>query len=520
MRQSYLHLLFKMIGLPFLPNFIDGQLKVKTRLTPYDELTVMALGGIDRMNLNMDMKGEDEGSDYILSYLPKIEQETFTIGAIYKHYADRHTQTYVLSHNYLNNKNLKYKDNDESLDENLIFRLKSSEQKTTFRFENKYTPATGWTLKGGAELDYLSYTNRENRQLQDGCRALFHTNLGIVAYGASFAADYMSPERQWSASMGIRMDGNNYSSLMSKPWTQLSPRAAFRYFFSPHWSAAASVGWYHQLPPYTAMGYQDETGQLLNKGLRYMNVLQTGVGGEWKPNERWAVSLEGFCKVYHRVPLSVTDGIPLTCKGTDYGVVGNELLVPTAQGRAYGVEALVRWTVPGRLNLTGSFTWYKSEYRANAHAAYIPSAWDNRYILNMSGTYSLPKNWSVGGRLSCIGGSPYTPYDEERSASVNYWDLNGKSALDYSRYNTKRLPAFAQLDVRVDKDFFFKKWRLGLYIDLQNVTVSKLRQQDFFMSTGTIINPEAPVNEQRYVMKRIEQISGTMLPSIGVTVEF
>ena len=48
-RQSYLQLLFKMIGLPFLPNFIDGQFKVKTRFSEHDELTVLGLAGIDDM---------------------------------------------------------------------------------------------------------------------------------------------------------------------------------------------------------------------------------------------------------------------------------------------------------------------------------------------------------------------------------------------------------------------------------------------------------------------------------------
>ncbi len=519
-RQSYLQLLFKMIGLPFLPNFIDGQVKVKTKLTPRDELTFMALGGIDRMELNMDLKGESESSDYILSYLPKIEQETYTVGASYKHYGGKHIQTVVLSHNYQNNKNLKYRDNDESVEENLIFRLQSAEQKTTLRAENKTSWKGGWALKSGVEVNYLDYVNRERRLLPTDEMAVYRNHLGLVAYGASMAVDYTESEERWSASLGWRMDGNNYSSLMMRPWTQLSPRASFRYFFSPHWSAAATAGWYHQLPPYTALGFQDETGRMVNKDLRYMNVAQAGLGGEWKPNEKWAVSVEGFYKSYHRVPLSVADGVPLTCKGTDYGVVGNELLVSTAQGRAYGVEALARWTLPDRLNLTGSFTWYRSEYRANKQADYIPSAWDNRVILNMSGTYDLPHRWSVGFRLSCIGGSPYTPYDEELSSDVTYWNLYGKSAYDYSRYNSERLPAYAQLDVRVDKDFFFKRWRLGLYVDLQNVTVSKLRQQDVFMSTGVVSNPDAPVSSQRYVMHRIEQVSGTLLPSIGITVEF
>ncbi len=520
LRQSYLQLLFKMIGLPFLPNFIDGQVKVKTRLTPHDELTLMALGGIDRMKHNMDLLGEDESSDYILSYLPKIEQETFTVGASYKHYAGRNTQTYVLSHNYLNNKNLKYRDNDESREENLIFRLKSTEQKTTFRFENKSSFNGGWTLKSGAEVNYLDYANRERGLQQEGDMAVYSTNLGFIAYGASVAVDYREPSERWTASLGVRMDGNNYSSQMSRAWTQCSPRAAFRYFFSPHWSAAATAGWYHQLPPYTALGYKNENDVMLNKGLRYMDVVQSGLGAEWKPNENWAVSVEGFYKAYNRVPLSVADGVPLTCKGTEWGVVGNEQLVSTAQGRAYGIEALVRWTLPERLNLTGSFTFYKSEYRADEHSPYISSSWDNRYILNMSGTYDLPRKWSIGFRLSCIGGAPYTPYDEELSSSVTYWNIHGKSAYDYSRYNTERLPDYAQLDLRVDKDFFFKSWRLGLYIDLQNITVSKLRQPDVFMSTGVVANPDAPLAEQHYVMRKIKQESGTMLPSIGVTVEF
>lgn len=43
----------------------------------------------------------------------------------------------ILSHNYLNNRNLKYRNNDDSSEDNLTLRLRSTEQKTTLRFENK-----------------------------------------------------------------------------------------------------------------------------------------------------------------------------------------------------------------------------------------------------------------------------------------------------------------------------------------------------------------------------------------------
>ena len=86
--------------------------------------------------------------------------------------------------------------------------------------------------------------------------------------------------------------------------------------------------------------------------------------------------------------------------------------------------------------------------------------------------------------------------------------------------NKERLPAFAQVDVRVDKTFYLKHCMLGFYLDLQNITVSKLKQQDVLMSTGIIENPEAPAAAQRYRMKRIKQSSGTLLPTLGITFEY
>ena len=511
-RQSYLHLLFKALGLPFLPNFIDGQFKIKTRLTEHDELTVLALTGIDKMKLNTDEKGED--AEYLLSYLPTIHQETFTVGAVYRHYAGKHTQSVTLSHNYLNNRNLKYRNNDDSSEDNLTLRLRSVEQKTTALFENR-TRLGQWTLKEGAELTNSGYTNNT-----DSPFSLYKTSLNIIGWGAFFSSDYSTRDNRFTLSAGIRVDGNNYNRGMKQLCKQLSPRLSASYKLSEQWILNGSAGLYHQLPPYTALGYKNNDGTYLNKALKYMRVMESSIGADWHLHDRIMISAEGFFKRYNRIPLSLQDNIPLACKGNDYGVVGNEPLASTADGRAYGLETMFRWQVSGRFNLVSSFTLYKSEYRNHSGDDYIPSAWDNRFILNMSGTYNLPKRWSIGGKVSYIGGAPYTPYDEDKSSLVQAWDAKGQPYYDYSLYNTGRLPDFAQLDVRVDKSFYFRRCMVGLYLDLQNVTGSKLKQPDVIMSTGVIENPAAPASEQRYKMKYLKQESGTLLPTLGVTVEF
>ena len=518
-RQSYLQFMFKLLGLPFLPNYIDGQFKIKTRLNDKHELMFLGLGGIDRMKLNTDEKNEE--NEFLLSYLPVVHQDTYTLGASYKHYGGTNTQSLFLSHSYLNNRMTKYVNNDESSEENLMLRLRSSEQKTSLRFENRSSIGK-WTWKQGAEMSYSRYTNHTIQRFYTNQQASwidYQTDLGIWSWGGFVSGDYTSPNQRLTSSFGIRVDASNLAK-MKNPFHQLSPRISANYTFNEHWSVAGNVGLYYELPPYTALGFKDNKGNWVNRELKYQRVASGSVGVNWRPVHQVIFSMEGFYKRYSQMPLCILDNIPLACKGNDYGIFGNEALVSSAQGRAYGVELLAKWHVPDKINASASLTLYQSEYRNNKNSPYLPSAWDNRYILNMSCVWDLPRQWSLGAKLSMIGGSPYTPYDIEKSALVEAWNAQGRPYYDYGLYNTERLSSFAQLDLRIDKNYYFKQWRLGWYVSIQNATGSKLKQQDAFLSTGIIENPSAPMTEQRYKLRTVKQETGSIIPSIGVTVEF
>lgn len=518
-RQSYLQALFKILGLPFLPAYTDASFKIKTRFDSHNELTLLGLGGIDRMKLNLGIEGED--AEYMLSYLPEINQETYTVGSVYRHYSQRHVQSIVLSQSYLNNRNVKYRDNDESSEENLTLRLGSIEQETKLRMENTSSWSV-WKVKAGFDLNYSHYKSNEYRKVfANALREYdYHTDLSLWRWGMFASVDYAAPDKSFTASMGVRTDGNNYSDKMKELWRQLSPRLSVSYRLIEGLTLSGHVGLYYQLPSYTALGFEGEEGEYVNRHLDYISVSQESLGLSWTPNENMELSVEGFYKLYGHMPFSLSDQIPLSCKGNDYGTIGNEALSSEAKGRSYGVELMFKWLLTQKLNLSSSLTIFKSEFKDGEQGSYVPSAWDNRFILNMSGTYNFPKHWSLGAKVSCIGGSPYTPYDVEKSSLVEAWNVQGRAYYDYNRYNQERLPVFGQLDVRVDKTFYLKKCMLGFYLDIQNITASKLRQPDALMSTGQIENPSAPLSEQRYVMKSIRQESGTLLPTLGITFEY
>lgn len=518
-RRSYLQALFKILGLPFLPAYTDASFKIKTRFDSHNELTLLGLGGIDRMKLNLGIEGED--AEYMLSYLPEINQETYTVGGVYRHYSQRHVQSIVLSQSYLNNRNVKYRDNDESSEENLTLRLGSIEQETKLRMENTSSWSV-WKVKAGFDLNYSRYKSNEYRKVfANALREYdYHTDLSLWRWGMFASVDYAAPDKSFTASMGVRTDGNNYSDKMKELWRQLSPRLSVSYRLIEGLTLSGHVGLYYQLPSYTALGFKGEEGEYVNRHLDYISVSQESLGLSWTPNENMELSAEGFYKLYGHMPFSLSDQIPLSCKGNDYGTIGNEALSSEAKGRSYGVELMFKWLLTQKLNLSSSLTIFKSEFKDGEQGSYVPSAWDNRFILNMSGTYNFPKHWSLGAKVSCIGGSPYTPYDVEKSSLVEAWNVQRRAYYDYSRYNQERLPVFGQLDVRVDKTFYLKKCMLGFYLDIQNITASKLRQPDALMSTGQIENPSAPLSEQRYVMKSIRQESGTLLPTLGITFEY
>ena len=518
-RQSYLQLLFSLLDMPFLPRYTDAQFKVKTRFSQEHELTVLGLGAIDDMKLNTETDPEDESKQYLLNYLPTIKQNTYTLGAVYKHYSGNHTQTVVLSRSFMNNSNIKYRDNDESSTDNLTLRLKSDEIENHLRFENRSLVGL-FDLTAGFNVDYAVYRNNTfQRAFTDISKEIrYKTDLGLFKWGIFATSGYKSADDRFSASFGFRLDACNYSSLTNNPFKQFSPRLSLSYNLIGNFFLNGSIGRFYQLPAYTTMGYQEDNVLINKSRLKYVCSDQAVVGVEYYINKWARLTVEGFYKKYTHSPLSLRDSIPLACKGTDYGVSGNEAASSTARGRAYGLEVMLRWFGVGRFTALASYTWYRSQFEDPATGIYIPSAWDYRHLFTLSGTYKLPKNWDIGLKFRLMGGAPYTPYDEYTSSLVSAWDATARPYYDYDRYNTGRLKTFYEADIRVDKSFYFKGVMLGFYVDLQNVLNFKYDNPPVLISTG-----EKYVDNdgtERYRMKYIAQQSGVILPTLGITVEF
>jgi hypothetical protein len=150
----------------------------------------------------------------------------------------------------------------------------------------------------------------------------------------------------------------------------------------------------------------------------------------------------------------------------------NRLVVAGAgnsgEGYAFGVEWLLRYKADEHFFGWLSYTLSRSERRNAPGEPYHLFQYDQTNILTVLGSYKLGRGWQVGARFRLVSGDPYTPtvggaYDATVGAQ--------QGVAAFPPYGA-RLPLFQQLDLRVDKTWTFRAWKLSAYLDVQNIYIA------------------------------------------------
>jgi len=310
---------------------------------------------------------------------------------------------------------------------------------------------------------------------------------------------------------------------MSDPREQLSPMFSLTYKINNRLTLNGNMARFHQLPAYTILGFRDNAGELVNKNnkLKYISADHFVVGAAYLTELNSRFSVETFFKKYHNYPFSIKDSISLANLGSDFGVVGNESVTSSSEGRSYGVEFLYQQKLWKGFYGIVAYTYVRSEF-IDRYGVYIPSSWDSRNIVSLTGGKRFKNGWELGMRWLFNGGSPYTPYDVETSSLKPVWDVTGQGLFDYSRLNTLREGANHQLNVRVDKKIFLDKFSMNFYLDIQNLYGHKTPVAPYLLvvkdaNGNPLTDPNDP---SRYLTKTVENTSGIVQPTIGIIIEF
>lgn len=518
-RKSFSEYYLKSFDVPVLPAYSDYQFRTKINLDAKNELILTGLGGNDKYRLNLEADASD-ALLYNVGYIPEGDQSLYAFGANYKHYLKNSYYNFVVSRNSFTSVADKFK-NNSGVEADRLLKYKAEETDNRLRFEHNLFHGDV-KYKYGINIDQslISVDNFALSASQKGIDTLsIKSNTEFLRFGIFGNYSNTFFDGALTMSYGFRLDGTNLNKKMQNPLNQFSPRAAISYNINEKWSLNSNAGIYYQLPPSIVIGYFDETEP--GAELDFIRSNHYGLGVEYKYKESYRFSLELFSKTYDQYPFLLRDSIAMANALADYVVVGDQPTDATGQGRSYGAELYVQQKLKSNYMWMLSYTYSVSEFK-DKNGDFVPSSWDTRHILSLSGLKRWDNNWQLGIRFRYADGTPYTPFDLNASADINNWNVVNRGIYNYNRLNQERIPAFHALDVRVDKHFFFNKWNFSVYLDVQNFYSASIELQPYLtVQRDDNFNPIVdPNNGSNYLLDQINSDTGRVLPTFGLIAEF
>ena len=506
-RRSYLQFVFALVGLPIRPDYWDYQWKLNHTIDERNSLTFIGLGSIDDFSVVApdDFDVEQQAA---LETAPIIEQRTITLGLTWKHKFKNGTGQVntTLSTNRLKNVFSQYQDNENKT--GILFRNDSKEQETKLRVHaTQYIK--DWKVSYGLNVQQSVYTNNTD----DVVGGLgYETAIDFAKYGFFGKLSRSFANNRLSLAIGLRSDADSFTNG-STLIDNLSPRLSASYMLneSSSWKLNASVGRYFKIPTYTMLGFQNNSGEFINKSNRYTQSDHYVFGVEYNLSPSARFTVEAFRKDYSQYPVSVLDGVSLANKGAGFEVLGNEAVVDTGSGLSKGIEVLFQQKLSNNFYGILAYTLFSSEFSGIDNVR-LPSVWDSGNLLTFTGGYKLPKNWEVSLRYRYAGATPFAPTDTAATL-ITYPQV----IINYSRLGENKLSTFKQGDFRLDKKWNFEKLSFNFYIEIQNFLAQENPRPDEYTlartDEGVLILPKELVKIER-------EERNTPFPSFGFVFDF
>jgi hypothetical protein len=357
------------------------------------------------------------------------------------------------------------------------------------------------TLSAGldAELSRFTadaFTTSDNRSAPDALGDLAGDRSGIV--GGGYAQATLSLERLLhrpaSITVGLRADVYHAGDVTL---LGLDPRVLARYQPLRQLELFGAFGQYTQAPSFPVPLPGIDTFAL---ALGLQRSVQGSLGMRLYLPKDFTASITGYYGKFKNINDVLLDFEAASCTSPPPEALKGIASYTTRQldGAGYGMELLVRRT-RGRVTGWLSYTLSRSERVFSCGLG--PADFDQSHVLNAVVQVRLPWRLMLGFHLLLQTGRPYTVL----SADVASGTVSGSR-------NNARLPTYFQLDLRLDREWLFKRWALSVFVEILNLAYSQ--------SIYGVTYPKDPdLMITRYDQPQFEGFRW-ILPSIGLRARF
>ncbi|MDB4944703.1 MAG: TonB family protein / TonB-dependent receptor [Labilithrix sp.] len=278
---------------------------------------------------------------------------------------------------------------------------------------------------------------------------LFGNRVHVVP-GVRMDAFFVSGDKQYPTKDGSEQRGYLHSETVAEP------RLAARWQISEKLLLKGAFGQYHQAPD-----AEDLSPVFGNPSLGFARASHYLAGLSYRLLPKLSAEATGFTS--RSDDLAARSPLPSPATG--------EALLNTREGRAYGGQFLLRQELAKGFFGWISYSYIRSERKDGDGLPWRLFDYDQTHVATLVASYQLPLGFEVGTRLRYATGFPRTPV-----VGAYYNARRDLFEPAFGAQNSIRIPAFYQADVRLAKRFSWERAKLELYVDVQNVTNRKNRE--------------------------------------------
>lgn len=497
-RRSYLDFLFSAIGLAIVPSYTDVTLKTVFRPTPRDRISTLFIGAIDRFAFTND--SADQRFDNSRFSAPT--QDQVVAGLSWQRSLPRGLWTTTIGQTWARYRTTQQDTGSATSPPQIIFRTLSTEAETSVRSDVSWQWRDGVQLETGVQgklqspLSYAVTLGGDRRTSENGTPAPLAVD---TSFTTSRVATYVQATSQLSDALrvttGLRVDGYQYG----RGTVRVAPRGSVTWAVSPRSTLSLAGGRYWQAPP-TIWLVGDPGNRATLSPFRADQVV---LGWQRLLRDDLKVQVETYLKQYGDFPARVFRPQAALQPGGFSDVTtdipfGLEPLVSTGSGRVAGAELLVQKRL-SEVPLYAVFAMGLSRGRFRGLDGIARrGTYDTPVTSSLLFGWRPNAKWELATRVRASSGIPTTPFIEigERAGT-----------LDFSQYNSgTRVPAFMQVDLRIDRRWQPRGQQLVGYIDLQNL-LGRVQ------ATRLQWNPRTQRAE-------LDDGLSSLIPSIGISWQF
>lgn len=297
----------------------------------------------------------------------------------------------------------------------------------------------------------------------------------------------LTPRPSVSLDAGIRADRESvHDQSTASPWLLA------RWTPSPRWTVSAGAGGAHQLPDLSQLSPAGTADPVGAEQVRYVDL-----SAAYTPGRDVQIQVSIYDRD-ERETLRLDTGAPRLVNGVPTARFASGLWQNALDVAGRGVELSVRRLAPSGLVGWVSYAYGTTRNTDRATGERYWGDYDQRHLLNVHASYRLGTRTNASVKLRVGSNMPV----------LGYFAAQGDGYVLAPTRNDARLPAYARLDLRLNRTYNYARRRLTLFAEVVNV-----------LARENVGRTDGGVRSNGQVTGFVETLF-PLLPSAGIRIEF